>query len=157
MAFINNYSKNRIFLFTISLILILPITTALLMSNQIVLTTENDENSISFQAAIAARCAQEQNQFWPFHDLLYKNNNNLTQLKFLNFADQLGLNRAKFVKCLDNNNIRQLIKDNIKEANALNITGIPFIYVNNQEVMGEISLEELEKIVEIKLDKQNSK
>ena len=113
---------------------------------------ENDENSISFQAAIAARCAQEQNQFWPFHDLLYQNNNNLAQLKFLNFADQLGLNRAEFVRCLDNDNIKQLIKNNIEEANALNITGIPFIYVNDQEVMGEISVEELKRIVEIELN-----
>ncbi len=113
---------------------------------------ENDENSISFQAAIAARCAQEQNQFWPFHDLLYQNNNNLAQLKFLNFADQLGLNRAEFVRCLDNDNIKQLIKNNIEEANALDIKGIPFIYVNDQEIMGEISLEELRKIVDIELN-----
>ncbi len=127
---------------------------------------ENNEDSISFQAAIAARCAQEQNQFWPFHDLLYQNNNNFqpeadqplanTLLTFLNFADQLNLNRAEFVRCLDNDNIKQLIKDNIKEANALNITGIPFIYVNDQEVMGEIGLEELRRIVEIELDKMNN-
>ncbi len=114
---------------------------------------ENNEDSISFQAAISARCAQKQNQFWPFHDLLYQNNNNLTQLKFLNFADQLDLNRAEFVRCLDNDNIKQLIKNNIEEANALDIKGIPFIYVNDQEVMGEISVEELKRIVEIELDK----
>ncbi len=117
---------------------------------------ESNENSISFQAATAARCAQEQNQFWPFHDLLYQNNNNLTQLKFLNFADQLNLNRAEFVKCLDNDNIRQLIHDNIKEANALDIKGIPFIYINDQEVMGEVSLEELSRIIEIEMDKLNN-
>ena len=114
---------------------------------------ESNEDSISFQAAIAARCAEKQNQFWAFHDLLYQNSNNLTRLKFLNFADQLDLNRAKFVRCLDNDNIKQLIKNNIKEANALNIKGVPCIYVNDQEVMEEISFEELRRIVEIELNK----
>jgi len=115
---------------------------------------ENNEDSISFQAAVAAKCAQRQGQFWLFHDLLYQNNDNLTQLEFLNIADQLNLNRAEFVRCLDNDNIKQLIRDNIEEANALDITGIPFIYVNDQEVMGEISLEELERIVEVELNKK---
>ena len=117
---------------------------------------ENNEDSISFQAAIAARCAQKQNQFWAFHDLLYQNSNNLKGLTFLKIADQLNLDRAKFVKCLDDDNMRQLIKDNIKEANALNIKGIPCIYVNNQEIIGEINLEELERIIEITLDNINN-
>ncbi|MEA3464185.1 MAG: thioredoxin domain-containing protein [Patescibacteria group bacterium] len=117
---------------------------------------KNNEDSISFQAAVAARCAQKQNQFWAFHNLLYQNSNNLTQLKFLNFADQLNLNRAKFVKCLDNDNIKQLIKNNIKEANALNIKGIPCIYVNDQEVIGEITIKKLSKIIEIEFKNINN-
>ena len=114
---------------------------------------ENNEDSLSWQAAMAARCAQQQSNFWPYHDLLYQNNNNLSQLTFLNLADQLNLDRKDFVKCLDDDSVKQMIKDNIEEANALAIGGVPFIYVNDQEVTGEISLEKLKKIVEIELGK----
>ncbi len=115
---------------------------------------ESDENSISFLAAAAGRCAQEQKKFWEYHDLLYENNKNLSQLTFLKIADSLNLDRKDFIRCLDNDNIKQLIKDNIEEANALDITGVPFIYVNDREVMGQVDLEELERIIEVELDKK---
>lgn len=112
---------------------------------------ESDENSISFLAAVAARCAGEQRQFWPYHDLLYQNSGKLTLLGLLNLSDQLGLNRAEFVKCLDSENIKQLIRDNMEEADALGASGVPLIYVNDREVKGEITLEELEEIIEKEL------
>ncbi|MBU4375350.1 DsbA family protein [Patescibacteria group bacterium] len=113
---------------------------------------ERDENSISFQAAVSARCAQEQNQFWPYHDLLFENNENLNQEKFLELASDLNLDINQFNECLIGEDSKNLIRDNIEEANALDVSGIPFIFVNDQEVMGEISLEELERIVNIELN-----
>jgi len=114
---------------------------------------ENNQNLPSFQAAIAGRCAQEQNQFWAYHDLLYKNSNNLNQETYLSLAKKLNLNLIKFNNCLAGNEAKKLIRNNIEEANALDIKGIPFIYINNQEVMGQISLEELKQIIEIELGK----
>lgn len=115
-------------------------------------------DSASYQAAIAARCAQEQNKFWPYHDLLYQNNQNLEQDKFLNLATELNLNSSQFERCLKSAAIQGLINDNITEANALDINGIPFIYINDQEVMGQITIEELKRIVDIELgEMQNAK
>ncbi len=114
---------------------------------------EKDENSISFQAAVSARCAQKQNQFWAYHDLLYENSNNLSKEKFLELANNLNLNLDKFNDCLTSESAKNLVQDNIKEANALDINGIPFIYINDQEVMGEINFEVLKIIVEIELNK----
>lgn len=112
---------------------------------------ENDYNSISFQAALAGRCAAEQNKFWQYHDLIYKNNTELDQNKFLNLAEQLNLNKNKFQQCFNKKTPQRQIKNNILEANALEITGIPFIYLNQQEIMGQISEEELAKIIETEL------
>jgi protein-disulfide isomerase len=114
---------------------------------------ESDPNSVSFQAAMAARCAQEQDKFWVFHDYLFDNNKNLNSEVYYRIADLLNLDITFFKTCLESDKIKNLIKDNIAEANALDISGIPFIYVNDQEVMGEISLEELERIVGIELNK----
>ena len=43
--------------------------------------------------------------------------------------------------------------DNIEEANVLDITGVPFIYVNKQEIMGEVGLDDLKRMIELELAK----
>ena len=111
---------------------------------------ENKEDSPSFQAAVAARCAQEQGKFWQFHDFLYEFGQ-LDKETYLKIADILKLNKEKFISCLDSERPRILIKDNIDEANALDIKGIPFVYINDQQVMGEFSYEDLERVVKIEL------
>ncbi|MCK5061617.1 thioredoxin domain-containing protein [Candidatus Parcubacteria bacterium] len=114
---------------------------------------ELDQDSASYQAAIAGRCAQEQAQFWPYHDFLYEYKDRLNRGTFLEIANLLELNIDNFKNCLESDKVKDLINDNVAEANALDITGIPFIYVNDQEIMGQIDYEDLKKIVEIELGK----
>ncbi len=112
----------------------------------------SDPESPSFRAAEAARCAGLQNKFWDYNDRLYKKNGNeLDRDLFLQIAKKLEMDKRSFENCLDNGKMEELILDNIKEANALGITGIPFTYINDQEVMGKISYEELERMVEIEM------
>jgi len=113
---------------------------------------ETDENSLSFKAALAARCAAEQNSFWPYHDLLY-GTTNLTMDDLTKLANNLKLNLNQFKTCQNDDKIKTLVRDNIEEANALAIQGIPFIYINNQELMGEATLEDLKKMIKTELDK----
>ena len=114
---------------------------------------ELDQDSASYQAAIAGRCAQEQEQFWPYHDFLYEYRDRLNRETFKEIAGILNLNISEFEACLDSAEVKNLIEDNIKEANALDITGIPFIYVNDQEIMGQLEYDDLKKIIEIELVK----
>ncbi len=114
---------------------------------------ESDVESVSYKAAIAARCAQEQDMFWQYHDFLYDKSINLIESDFYEIAEMLNLNLESFKKCYIEIKPKDLINDNILEADALDISGIPFVYINDQEIMGESSFEELEKIVEIELNK----
>ncbi|MCK9578919.1 MAG: DsbA family protein [Methanoregula sp.] len=102
-----------------------------------------DKTFKSYQAAIAGRCAQAQGKFWEMSERLYQNYNNLSQTLFTSLAKELKLNGAQFKQCLDAKTTADLINDNIKEANALRISGVPTVYINEQEMMGEISYEEL--------------
>lgn len=113
---------------------------------------ESDENSISFLSAAAGRCAQEQKKFWEYHDLLFQNSNGLNSKTLFELAKKLNLNINQFNYCLSGNEAEQLIKDNIEEADALGASGVPLIYVNDREIMGEITLEELEEIIKIELN-----
>lgn len=115
---------------------------------------KSDYDSASYQAAIAARCAQQQDKFWPYHDFLYMDNKELKEETYLNIAQLLELDMRKFDRCLgDDSAVRRLIDNNIEEANALAISGVPFLYINSQEIMGEVSEEELERMINIELDK----
>lgn len=114
---------------------------------------ENNINSSSFQAAIAARCADKQNKFWPYHDLLFENNTNLNKGVFIELAEKLNLNTKNFKKCLESEEAASFIYNNIKEANALDINGVPFIYINKQEIIGETNFEELKDIIEKEIKK----
>ena len=115
---------------------------------------ESDIDSVSWKSAVAARCAQEQGKFWEYHDLLYTRikESNVDEKFFSDLAGEVGLKIKTFDECLSDNEIKKLIKDNILEARALDISGIPFVYINNQEVMGEVSFEDLEKIIKIEFE-----
>lgn len=112
---------------------------------------ESRISSDSFQASLAGRCANEQEKFWEYHDLLFANSSQLNKDKFVELAKKLDLDEGKFANCLTTLKYQKEINDNVSEANALDISGVPFIYVNNQEVMGEVSIEDLSKMVEVEL------
>lgn len=111
----------------------------------------------TYQAAIAGRCAQAQGMFFAISEKLYENYQNLTPDVFKNLANNLGLNNDKFSECLNGQTATpttQLIDDNIAEAHALQIIGIPLLYVNDKELLGDVSYEELKQIVEEQLETQ---
>jgi len=116
---------------------------------------ENSLDSFSFLAAKAARCANEQGKFWDYNQLLYENKESFSELKsqlFLNLADKTKLNRASFSTCLSSSEIDQDILENMAEAESLGIMGIPYIYINDQNILGSVSEEELESIIKSELN-----
>lgn len=111
-------------------------------------------DSASYQAAIAARCAGEQGKYWEYYDELLKNNRQLNQQNFLEIIVKLSLDKKSFLVCQASDQVKKLIAANIEEANNLQISGVPFLFVNQQEAMGEISLEDLKKMIEVELKRK---
>jgi protein-disulfide isomerase len=59
----------------------------------------------SVAAATAARCADQQGKFWPYHDVLFANQapantGTLSPQRLKDMADAVGLDRSKFDACL---------------------------------------------------------
>ncbi|MCU0679788.1 MAG: DsbA family protein [Planctomycetes bacterium] len=108
--------------------------------------------SISYQAALSARCAQKQNKFWEYDSLLVKSDLAKKNYKFfVELADQIGLNKESFVSCLSDKSVIKLIENNIQEAQDLGIMGTPFLFINEQEFMGETGGDELERVIKEEL------
>lgn len=114
-----------------------------------------DMNSYEWQAAHAARCAEEQGMFWQYHDELYNiAEDERERVDFVSLAKKIGLREKTFTECMADLEIDGLINDNVVEASILDIPGIPFIYINNQEVFGEAGFEELDAIIQDQLKEE---
>lgn len=101
-------------------------------------------------AALAARCSQNQNSFWSYHDYLFANQDNLSNETFLTIAQEVKLDLNKFNQCLSSQEPLDLINSDMAEAGALKIDASPFMFVNGRPISGIASLEELETLLKLK-------
>jgi len=105
-------------------------------------------HSNAYLAAEASECASDQGQFWPYHDLLFENQQNLTRNDLLNYARSLNLDLARFTQCLDSQAARSIISQQIKEGNDLKLKGTPTFFLDGMEIE---DWQNLDKILEEKL------
>jgi protein-disulfide isomerase len=77
------------------------------------------------KAALAARCAGEQGQFWAMRDELVTNANALAGGAIVKLAEGLHLDLGSFGKCLDSSKYNSDIASQGAEAAAIGIDGTP--------------------------------
>ncbi|MFA6524761.1 MAG: thioredoxin domain-containing protein [Patescibacteria group bacterium] len=107
----------------------------------------------SVNAAFAGRCAQAQGKFWEMHDLLLKNSQFLNKGRIADLAKDLGLKLDEFNSCVDSGATASLVQDGIDQAAELEIAGLPYYFINDQEVSGTVSYDDLKSLVESGLKK----
>jgi len=83
----------------------------------------------AFPAAVAARCAGDQGKYYDMQALLFKNAKSLSADSYSAFAKKLGLDESKFSACLLDENQGERIKQDVVDAQNLDITGTPTFYV----------------------------
>jgi len=77
------------------------------------------------EAANAARCAGDQNQFWAMRHALIVNSQKLERDALLTYAHDLHLDMAAFTRCLDQNKYDAAIQRDAADAAQVGITGTP--------------------------------
>jgi protein-disulfide isomerase len=100
------------------------------------------------RAAEAAACANEQGQFWPMHDLLFTNQDDLSDPALRTRAQRLGLDIAPFMHCLNSGRYESTWRSGTAEARAAGATATPTWTVNGDVYSGAVSLDELQQIVD---------
>jgi len=90
----------------------------------------------AFKAAEAAACAGDQKKFWEMHHLLFANQHALTEDRLPGYAEQLGLDVPAFQKCLSSGRHEGEIRDSIRLAHSLGISGTP-AYVLARRIKGD--------------------
>ena len=79
----------------------------------------------AFKAAAAAACAGDQNKFWEMYHELFANQGALAREQLLGYAGKLGLDVAAFQKCLSSGKQAPGIREDMRVAQNLGITGTP--------------------------------
>jgi protein-disulfide isomerase len=85
-------------------------------------------------AALAARCANEQGEFWKMHDKLFDNQNfwssSFTHKSvFVRYANDLGLDEDSFNSCLQNSNTYSQVTKDLNEGQSAGISGTPGVFI----------------------------
>jgi protein-disulfide isomerase len=100
----------------------------------------------------ATDCANEQGEFWEYHDKLwetYQANAQqaqtgvdalVTALK--GYASDLGLDTAEFNDCLDSDKYVSEVQKDAQDAQSYGVTGTPGFFVNGRVVSGAIPFED---------------
>ncbi len=114
--------------------------------------------------AQAARCANIQGKFLQMHDLLFSTQpewSNLSKDKIqdylVNLASKISLNKNQFKKCLNDEKIKNLILEDLREGQEnFKVSGTPSFLINNQGLSGALPYEEFQKIIDNHLKNINA-
>lgn len=101
-------------------------------------------------AAEAANCANEQNVFWEFHDLLF-NGTSLGESIYLQYAQQLGLDMEKFQACLDSGRYSQEVQADFQYAASLGVRSTPTFFLNGIPIVGAQPYEIFKQVIDREL------
>ncbi len=95
----------------------------------------------SIRAAEAARCANEQNKFWEYHDTLYEsqkgeNEGAFADINLKQFAKDLKLDPAKFNECFDSKKYQPDLTEDLNKASSLGVQSTPTVFINGFKYEG---------------------
>jgi protein-disulfide isomerase len=109
----------------------------------------------SLAASNAAACADEQGKFWPMHDRLFQAqtewNSEATDLPkpfFKRYAQEVGLDVAKWETCFDARKYQRRISANLAEGLRRGVNQIPSFVIGNKLYVGMRSYDDLKAIVD---------
>jgi len=100
---------------------------------QFPLNSIHSEAQISAEASLAANA---QGKFWEYHDILFQNQQALTRPDLEMYAEQLGLDMARFKADLDKGIYKTAIRKDMQEGSAAGVNGTPKVYINGRKYSG---------------------
>lgn len=95
----------------------------------------------AFLSARAARCAEDQQKFWEYHDLLYRNQSRWAGSPnpaglFEDYAEELSLDSGTFERCLRSDQHADVVTANMELGAQLQVPGTPTIMVTQGRGIG---------------------
>ena len=106
-----------------------------------------DQHPFGYKAALAAETAGGQGKFWEMYNLLFQDQENLSDQLITDYAKKLGLDLDRFEKEIKEEKYRNLILQDKEFAMKANVNSTPTFFLNGKK-LSLFSYEELGKKVE---------
>ena len=99
-------------------------------------------------AAEAAEAAGAQGKFWEMHDLLFKNQDALSDANLIEYAEQIGLDKDMFQRDLEGGRFKDRVDEDYRSGERSGVNGTPTFYINGKRYDGPWDIESLVEEIE---------
>ncbi|MBS2025862.1 MAG: thioredoxin domain-containing protein, partial [Deltaproteobacteria bacterium] len=107
-------------------------------------------------AAKAAMAAHKQGKFWQMHDLMFQNQQALSDAKYEEWAKQAGLDVAKWKKDKDSPEVAAAVQKDASQGSALGADGTPTFFINGKLISGAMPFDSFKPIIDDQIAKANA-
>ena len=114
----------------------------------------------TWDASLAAACANDQGKFWQMHDALFQNqdrwNGEVTgkpRPVMHDLAQGLGLDMAKYDACMESEQHRAQIQANLEEGERRQVNSTPTFVIGTRMVPGALYYDQFKQLVDEELAK----
>jgi protein-disulfide isomerase len=115
------------------------------------------------KAAEAAECADDEDMFWEYHDLIFANQSGLSeqlsnagldgvQTTLEGYASDLGLDAAAFTDCLDSGKYTSEVEKDMQDGRSYGVSGTPAFFINGQSVSGAQPFANFQAVIDAALE-----
>jgi protein-disulfide isomerase len=104
-------------------------------------------HNMALPAALASLAAREQGKFWPMHDLLFANFNQLSEEKIRSLAQQAGLDLARFDRDRSAQRLREEVQRDLDLGQQAGVQGTPSLFLNGK-LLRERSAEGIQALID---------
>ena len=107
-------------------------------------------------AAKAAMAAYRQNKFWEMHDLLFHDQNALSDATYEKYAQQLGLDVPRWKKDMESPEVAAAIQADMAagSAPAVGANGTPTFFINGHKLVGAQPVDAFKQVIDAELAKK---
>ena len=108
----------------------------------------------SVLAAEASFCADEQEKYWEYHNMLFQSwagekTGWITGKSLLGFAKKIGLDQEQFIECMNSHKYNQKVIDNANFAKSVGINATPsFLIFTDERLIRIVGAQPLEKFTD---------
>jgi len=113
-------------------------------------------HNLSMPSSEAAYCAFEQGSYEQYHNMLFSNQNTLTNESLYTFASDLDLNMTKFDECMATEKYKGQVQDDSLAGVHAGVYGTPTFFVNQQKIVGPKPYKTFISIIDAELKKQEA-
>jgi protein-disulfide isomerase len=91
-------------------------------------------------------------KFWPYHDLLFKNQDKLDAANLEKYAKDVGVDVAKWKECFDGKKFAAVVQQDSEYGEKIGVRSTPTFFINGQIVSGALPIENFSEIIDEELE-----